>query len=69
MRQYLPADPWHRVVIHNIPLHDFQEGPKESWCKQNGNSIVFYHITLPTRHLVSIDHLADWRDIYRAHAF
>ena len=35
-----PADPWHRVVIHNIPLRDVQEGPKGSWWKQNSDSIV-----------------------------
>lgn len=32
-----PADPWHRAVIHNIPLRDVQQGPKGtgSWWEQN----------------------------------
>jgi hypothetical protein len=37
-----PADPWHRVVVHNIPLIDAQEGPNGpwSWWHQNGVSIL-----------------------------
>ena len=36
-----PADPWHRVVIHNIPLRDLQKipGPHGSWWVQNKDSI------------------------------
>jgi hypothetical protein len=36
-----PADPWHRVVIHNISFCDVQKipGPKGSWWEQNKKSI------------------------------
>lgn len=37
--QIFPADPWHRVVVHNIPLRDVQEGPKGSWFEQNRASM------------------------------
>ena len=35
-----PADAWHRLVVHNIPLRDFQQGPEWSWWDQNNKSIV-----------------------------
>jgi hypothetical protein len=35
-----PADPWHRVVIHNIPLLHDVPGPKDSdWWDKNRDSI------------------------------
>jgi hypothetical protein len=33
------ADPWHQVVIHNVPFRDVQEGPEGSWFRQNSKSI------------------------------
>jgi len=40
MTRIYPADPWHRVVINNIPLRDVQQGPEGSWFEQNSKSII-----------------------------
>ena len=50
-----PADPWHRVVIHNVPLRDVQKGPKGSWWEQNTASMMAdWHEDNPLSHSMAV---------------